>query len=227
MAKNIQTEEPKELEKIESSLTKAEQYVEDNQKKLIYIVGVLVLVIVGFFAYKNMIVKPKEVKAQNLVWQAQRNFEIDSFHIALYGNENVVGFVDILDSYSSTKVGNLANYYAGICYLRLGDYALAIEHLEDFSTEDPLLMPISISATGDAYSELEDYEKAADKYIEAAELADEAEISAAILYKAGACYEKIGDKQRALKVYTTIKEDYAASDVANKIDKYITRTSLK
>ena len=50
---------------------------------------------------------------------AEIYFEKDSFNLALNGDLNSAGFIDIADDYSSTKTGKLANYYAGICYLNL------------------------------------------------------------------------------------------------------------
>jgi TolA-binding protein len=45
--------------------------------------------------------------------------------------------------------------------------------------------------------------------------------------KAGLVYEKMNKKDKALDVYTQIKESYPTSNEATVIDKYITRVSLK
>lgn len=225
MAKNSEKEDPREFEKIESSLTKAEQYIEQNQKKLTYIIGALVLIVAGFYSYRNLIQKPKELEAQERIWQAEQNFAIDSFSVALYGNGNAMGFEEIIADYGSTKAGNLANYYAGICCLRLKEYDQALEYLNDFETDEPLLLPTAITAIGDCYSELGEYEKAAEKYTEAAGIADDAQLSSIILMKAGLHYEKLGNKEKAHEIYSTIKEKYSTSDDARSIDKYLTRTS--
>jgi tetratricopeptide (TPR) repeat protein len=100
---------------------------------------------------------------------AQNYFQKDSFNLALNGDGNYSGFLDIIDDYGRTKPGKLARYYAGISYLHLGKYKEAIEYLEDFKTDDPLLQPVKIGATGDAYAELGNKEKALKLYLEAAD----------------------------------------------------------
>lgn len=225
MAQNNQ--DPKELEKIETTLSKAELFIENNQKLLTYIVGGILLIVAGYIGYKKFISEPREVEAQNTFWQAENYFRKDSFNIALHGNESVVGFEEIVDEYGSTKAGNLAKAYAGFCSLQLGEFDQAIDYLEDFETEDPIVGPLAISGIGDAYSETGKYEKAVEKYIEAADLANHELTSPKFLMKAGLTYEKLGKKDKALEVYTKIKDTYDTSPEAAQIDKYITRVSYK
>jgi tetratricopeptide (TPR) repeat protein len=227
MAKNSEIQDPKQLEKIESTLSKAELYIEKNQKKLTYIVGALVLLVGGIMVYKNLVQAPREKEAQSLIWQAENYFKVDSFQIALYGNESVMGFAEFVDEYGSTKSGNLAKGYAGFCSLKLGEYKEAIDYLEDYKTEDPIVGPLAKSGIGDAYSELKQYDKAVDYYMQAAELSNHELISPKFLMKAGLVYEKLGKKDKALEVYTQIKEKYDTSPEASMIDKYITRVSYK
>ncbi|HRS19566.1 MAG TPA: tetratricopeptide repeat protein [Bacteroidales bacterium] len=227
MAQSKETQEIKQFEKIESTLGKAELYIEKNQKKLTYIVGAILLLVAAFMAYRNFVVTPRESEAQNVIWQAQNAFAKDSFKIALYGNESVMGFSEIVDEYGSTKAGNLARAYAGFCCIRLGEYENAIDYLEDFEVNDPIVMPLAKCAIGDAYTELGKYDKAVSNYLEAAKLSDHELTSPRFLMKAGLVYEKMNKKDKALDVYTQIKESYPTSNEATVIDKYITRVSLK
>jgi len=226
MAKKQTYEDPDNLKKIESSLTKAEQYIEDNQKKLTYIIGALIIIIAVFFLYKNRIVEPRNARAVESIWGAERLFEIDSFHIALYGNENVQGFLDIIDEFGSTNSGNLAKYYAGVCYLRMGEYDNAIEYLQEFSAHEDLLGQMKLNLLGDAYSNKQEYKTAADFYLQAAKKSSSEEFSPMFLLKAGQCFEKIEDKKSALDVYSEIKNKYPQSEEGQMIDKYIVRVTL-
>ena len=72
------------------------------------------------------------------MFMAEKYFELDSFNLALNGNTEHLGFLDIIDDYKRTKSANLANYYAGLCYYYLGDYELAIDYVSDFSTSNPI-----------------------------------------------------------------------------------------
>src|SRR5690606_2551147 len=99
-------------------------------------------------------------EAREQIWRAEKYFENDSLDAALYGNEVAYGFLDIIDNYGSTKTGNLAYYYAGISFLRLGDFESAIVNLEEFDCTDVVVCAVALGATGDAYMELGDIEKA-------------------------------------------------------------------
>ena len=85
-----------------------------------------------------MIFQPKEVDAQSQIFRAEQYFEKDSFKLAFEGDGDALGFNDIIDEYGVTETANLAHYYAGICYLRLGEYENAIDDLKSFDSNDRL-----------------------------------------------------------------------------------------
>ncbi|MCK4639195.1 MAG: tetratricopeptide repeat protein, partial [Bacteroidales bacterium] len=96
---------------VEEVLGRTEQFIEKNQKILTIIVGIIVVLILGYFGYKKFYLAPLEKEAQSQIFMAEMYFEQDSLNRALYGDGNYLGFLDIIDEYSSTKTGNLANYY--------------------------------------------------------------------------------------------------------------------
>ena len=225
MAEEVQNQD--QIEKIGDSLTKVERFVEDNKKTLLIVVAVIAVIICGFFAYKNLYLNKQQEQALAAMFPAENQFRADSFHIALYGNENVTGFVDIISEYGRTKAGNMACYYAGCCAMKLGEYEDAVKYLKKFSTDDPILEPLSIGLLGDAYCELQEYSKAVAKYRKAADKADNEQMSPYFLKKAGLVFEEMGKFDEAVKTYTKIKEDYSGSSEAGSIDKYITRANLR
>ncbi len=203
----------------------AEKYYSDNKTTINSILFGLVIVIGGYLAYKNLYYKPlvKEAQAESFI--AESYFEKDSFALALNGGAQFKGFIEIIDEYSATPMGNLANYYAGICALRTGDFAGAIDYLNDFSTDDVNLKAVSLGATGDAYAEQEDLDSAIDFYQKAADVPNE--FTAPIyLMKAAQLLEKQADFSSALELYKTIKSDYPSAEEARMIDKYMQRASL-
>jgi tetratricopeptide (TPR) repeat protein len=148
--------------------------------------------------------------------------------LALNGNEKFKGFEAIAEEYGASKAGNLAHYYAGICNLRTGQYESAIEHLEDFSTENLLIGPLAEGDIGDAYVELGDLDKGVNHYMKAARMTKNKLTSPVFLKKAGMVYEEKQSYVDALEAYQTIKKDFAESQEAQDIDKYIARaTALK
>ena len=81
-------------------------------------------------------------------------------------------------------------------------------------------------ALGDAYSELNDFDKAMSNYKKAANHGDNKVLSPYYLKKIGMLHEKNGDLAAAKKAYESIKEKYPDSPDGRDIDKYITRVDL-
>ena len=215
------------LENIEETLSRTERFIVNNQKIISIVVGIIVIIILGFFGFQKYYQQPKTLEAQEQMFMAQRYFESDSLEKALYGDGNSLGFIDVADEYSFTKPGNLANYYAGICFLRKGDFNVAIDYLEDFDGKDHIVGPMAVGAIGDAYLELGDREKAAAYYIEAANDVDNEFTTPLFLFKAGQVYEILENYDAAVETYTRIKENYLKSNEARTIDKNIARAEEK
>jgi tetratricopeptide (TPR) repeat protein len=151
---------------------------------------------------------------------------MDSLNLALNGDGNYLGFIDIAKDYKFTKSGNLALYSAGICNLHLGNFQEAIDYLDKYSKKDKVLGSLAIGATGDAYVELGDLEKGISKYIEAADFAKNSFNTPVYLMKAGELYELNGKFSEALKVYERIETEYPESTEGTSIEKYIARVKL-
>lgn len=225
MAKSKKDENPQGIKNVEETLTKTEQFLEANYKPLL--IGLVVLVVlVGLFWLGRMYVTKQNDEAQSQMYQAQRYLELDSINLALNGDGNYLGFIDIAKEYKMTRAGNLARYGAGICNLQLGNYEEAIEYLNKYSKKDKVLGSIAIGATGDALVELGQTDKGISKYMEAAEFADNAFNTPLYLMKAGELYELTGKYPEALKVYERIKSEYPASTEGSSIDKYIARVKV-
>ena len=121
MAKNKKDDNPQGIKNVEETLTKTEQFLEENYKPLLIGLGVIV-VLVGLFWLGRMYIGKKNEEAQSQMYQAQKYLELDSINLALNGDGNYLGFLDIANDYKFTSAGNLARYSAGICYLHLGNY---------------------------------------------------------------------------------------------------------
>lgn len=226
MVKIKRSQAPDKLEEVESVLSRTERYIEDNQKPLTVIILALVVIVIVFMGYKRFIVIPAEKEAQSQMFTAERYFEQDSFNLALYGDGNNLGMLDIIDDYGITKSSELAHYYAGISFLNLGEFELAIEQLEKFSSDDQMIILIAKGAIGDAYLELGEPSKAITYYEKAATIEDNAFINPFYLMKAGLVYESQEEFQKALDTYQKIKDNYPESQEGQKIEKYITKVKL-
>tara|TARA_B100001758_G_C18405300_1_gene611637 strand:+ start:1726 stop:2406 length:681 start_codon:yes stop_codon:yes gene_type:complete len=208
---------------VEEALTRTEQFIEDNQQKITRLVTVVVVIIALIIGVKKLYLEPLQSDAQSDMYMAELYFQKDSFNIALNGDGQYLGFIDIADEYSLTKSGDLANYYAGLCYLNLGDFENAIDYLKDFSSDDIILSSLALGCIGDAYMELDDINKALGYYNDAANNNINSFTTPKFLFKQAMIYELEGDFSDALDIYNTIKDDYSDSREANQIEKYISR----
>ena len=208
---------------VEEALTRTEQFVEDNQKNITRGITIIVAVIALIIGVKKLYLEPLQESAQTDMYMAELYFQKDSFNIALNGDGQYLGFIDIADEYSLTKSGKLANYYAGLCYLNLGDFDNAIDYLQDFSSDDIILSSLALGCIGDAYMELGNINKALGYYKDAANNNINSFTTPKYLFKQAMIYELEGDYSDALDIYNTIKDDYSDSREANQIEKYISR----
>lgn len=208
--------------------TKATGWFEQNQKLIIGGIAALVLVVGGWFVYTKLIQAPKEEKAMAQMWMAQIQFEQDSFQMALENpGGGYPGLLTVISDYKGTKAANLANYYAGVSYLNLGNYDAAISFLEDFNA-DGVIGPVMKNGTlGDAYSELNQMDKAMALYKKAADASDNELLTPYYLKKLALLHELQNETDKALEIYRSIKSKYPNSNEALSIDKYIARAEAK
>jgi tetratricopeptide (TPR) repeat protein len=225
MAKKKKDVNPQTISNVEQTLTRTEQYLEENYKILLTGLAVIVA-IVGLGWLGKLYLSKRDDEAQSQMYQAERYLEMDSLKLALNGDGNYLGFLDIAKSYKLTKSGNLALYSAGICYLHLGQYQDAIDYLNKYSKKDKVIGSLAIGATGDAYVELGDLDKGISKYMEAADYGKNSFNTPLFLMKAGELYELNGKFPDALKVYERIESEYPESTEGSTIDKYIARVKL-
>ena len=221
MANKNKTED--QFAQIEETLTRTEQFIEENQKSLITIVGAIVGIVALFSVYQNFYIAPMEEEAQAEMYMAELYFQKDSFNLALNGDGQYLGFLDVADDYSSTNVGQLANYYAGLCYLNTADFDNAIEYLRDFSSDDIVLSSLALGCIGDAYMELGDVEAALDSYASAVSNSSNNFTAPRYMMKQALIHDANGDSDKALNLYKSIKNDYKTSREANGIEKYIAK----
>lgn len=195
----------------------------------------LIVIALGYVGFNRFYVEPQQAKALSAMYKAEEAFGNDSFKLALNGTPAFEGFIDISSGYGLTKAGNLANYYAGICCLKIANsetdstkrvtwYEDAIYYLKKFDTDSEVLGPMGLGARADAHAELGAYDKAASYYVKAADASENNYTSPIYLKKAGLTNEKLGNYAEAAKLYQQIKDDYPSSQTAQGIDKYIARS---
>ena len=211
------------------TINKSEAFFNKNKKAIIASLIALVLIVVGAIAYHNYATSRNE-KASTAMAKCQELFSAQDFEKALKGDSiGTPGFIQIASDYSSTKAGNLANLYAGLCYAKLDKWQEAVKYFDQFSPKgDMMVSPMAIIAMGDAYANVKQLDKAVECYQKAVKMADGASelgynttISPIALQKAGLILMEQKKNDEALKMFETIKEKYLGAAVQQDIDKYI------
>lgn len=206
----------------------AQDFFERNQLLVLGVIGGLVLLIGGFFAYTNLYQVPRNENAMTQMYQAQFQFEQDSFAKALENpGGGYDGFLDIIDNYGGTKAANTANYYAGVSYLRLARFDAAISYLKDFKAPNDVMSIMKSGALGDAYSEKGEFDQAINYYKKAAEGPENEFLTPYYMDKLAKLYERQENYDQAKKYFEIIKEKYPNSSVGREVEKYLTRAKLR
>ncbi|MGN7823889.1 tetratricopeptide repeat protein [Chitinophaga varians] len=208
---------------LEQSMHKAEDFFVKNKNVITIAVLAVVVGVGGFFAYNRFVKQPNENKAQEMIFHAQNYFAVDSFKLALNGDGNNYGFLQVVNKYGGTKAGNLAKYSAGVCYIRMGEYQKGIDMLKSFSSDDLLLQPTALGLIGDAYMELNKTAEGIESYKKAGHYNDNELTAPVYLFRAGMALEKAGKAQEAISIYKEIKEKFPLTNEGREMDKYLAR----
>ncbi len=227
MSKDTKNQQPDGFENVQETLNKTELFIEDNKSTISYVALGIVAVVAIFFAIQRFYLIPKNTEASAAMYVAEQYFQKDSFNLALNGDGNYMGFLEVIDEYGCTQTAKLANYYAGLCSMYTGDYESAIKFLNKFKSKDLTLSCVALGVTGDAYVELGQEAKGASYYEKAANKVNNEFTSPLYLNKAAQVYEKLGNYKKALNLYTQIKNDYKLSQEAMNADKNIAKMNAE
>lgn len=223
------------LENVEDALSKTELWIENNQKTLWIILIALLVAAFAIYGITNYNKKRNET-AKNLSFPQVVNFEqqatqaIDfasyymeneNYATALNGDGDKPGFVEIVKDYGSTKAGKLAAYYAGVCYMKQGNYNQAIDYLKKYTNDDKILSGLALGLIGDCYLELGDQQNAVSYYEKACKKNPNEFNTPMYLTRLGMTYEIMGNNAKALETYKTLKKEYPLSSEAYEIGKNI------
>ena len=218
---NKPTEQELRQQNIAEAVSKSELFFQKYGKIIYGCVAAILLIALAILAYNRFILQPQKEKAQAAMYVAEQRFAAGNFELALNGDDNDMGFEEIIDTYG-VKGGKSVYMYAGACALQTGDFDKAIKYYKKYDGEDKILLARAQAGIGDAYVGLEDYKNALAAYEKAAGTIDNM-FAAGYLLKAGQVAEELGDKDKALAFYNKIKDQYPQSAEASDIDKYITR----
>ena len=139
-------------------------------------------------------------------------FRIDSlFLLALDGGEGRYGFLDIISNYSGTPAAEIAEYSAGMIYIKLKNYEQAIYHLKKFNSKDILLSTIALGSIGDSYLNLNKPKLSLEYYEKAFSLNSNDFSTPKYLFKAAVISHSLNLNKKALNYFKRIVNEFPNS----------------
>lgn len=223
MAKKQNQAAPQDIE----AVTKTEAFFDKYQKQILYGILAVIVIAAAWIGYVQLVRNPNIQKANEALAKCEALFHADNYDKALNGDgQGCMGFLKVADEFGSTKAGNLAHLYAGICYAQTEKWEEAKAELEAFDTQDDAMVsPAALGLLGNVYANLGQNDKAIEYLLKAAKKADNNSLSPTFLIQAGELYEAQGKPEKALECYNEIKTKYVNSMAYQEIDKYIERVS--
>lgn len=212
---------------VEGALTKAEAFIENNKKPITYVVAGIIVALSAYFGFNYLYLEPLEKEAQLELYKAQENIDRDSLRLALNGDGSGMGLLEIAEEYNLTKAGNLARYYAGVCYLQLGEFEEAIRQMDRFRTSDPVFKVLANGVIADSFLELNQPKEALEYYNKAVNASDNDFVVPFYLKKAGMLAEEQGLYKDARKYFERLKKDFPKSQHALDAEKFLARIEAK
>jgi tetratricopeptide (TPR) repeat protein len=194
----------------------------DKQTKLVtfLIVGLLVLIL-GYFAYRQFIWSPANEKSKDAFWVGLNYAAKDSIDLAIEELQPVV------KKYDGKIGGENAQFVLARQYMQKGEFQKALSLLEDVDVNDTYVSAMVIGLQGDCQSEMKNYEKAYNLYLEASGINENEMTTPMYLFKAGLCAEKNKDFEHAAECFIKIRDDFPGYGNQKAIEKYVARASNK
>ena len=190
-----------------------ERFVEKHAKTLMTIFGAMVLAVLGYFAYQQFYVGPRNEEAIISYLSAQKNLADGKDELALGGKTAAnPGFLGTYNDYSGTKVGKLSVYNAGLLKFKEGKYQESYDLLDKFSSDNKVLMALKYGAMADCQSNLNKNEEALSLLDKATSASDDPYTSYYFTRKAGMVSLALKKNAEAKKYFTTIDEKYQDYD---------------
>lgn len=219
--KKLSRKEIKE-DKLVSFVYKAQSFYEDYKNKIFTYGAVIVVAVALAYFYVNQ----KRTDNENAGVELSRTmilYDQGTYLQAIEGQQgsNIVGLKKIVEEYGGTENGESAKIFLANSYSFLGNYEEALKYYEDYSGSIDYFKAAAIAGRAGFYASKNDYEQAADLYLEAAGVTEVNAQNSEYLLNAGINLLKAGNKEEAKTLFETIKEKYSTSVAGREIGQYL------
>ncbi|WP_092737369.1 YfgM family protein [Riemerella columbipharyngis] len=206
---------------LDESALKSEKFIEKYAKQLTAVFLILVLAVLGYFAYQQFVMVPRNDKATLGYLAAQKNLALGDDAKALGGKSAAnPGFIGTYQEYKGTAAGKLSAYSAGIIKFNEGKYQQAYDLLDAFSSDNKILMALKYGAMGDCMANLNKGDDAMKLYDKATSVSDDPFTMYYFTRKAGLMAIALKKNSDAKKYFEKIEDEYQDFD-AGASDAYI------
>lgn len=238
MAKTVVTPDPVDISNVQETQGTG-NFWDRYSKPIIYVGGAFIIAVGAWFGYRELVQKPKETKANEMIFAAENLFDKmatggfgkDSSVVVLnggnLGEQNITGVLKVASEYGGTRAGNRARYIAGATYLHLQEFDKAIKHLKEFDANGASQVESkALIMLGHAYAEQGKTGEALDAYKKAANVNRKDEgITADAMLMAATYADAIGKADEATKLYNELKGNFPLHNAvrSGEVDKYLAR----
>jgi tetratricopeptide (TPR) repeat protein len=210
------------LDNLSGENLKEEFKTNKTARMVTYAVGGVVVLVLGYFAYRSFIWKPANEKSTEVGYMGLNYADIDSTELAIDDLRGVV------KKYDGKQGGEVAQFVMARQLMEKGEFQKALDELKGVDVEDTYVRVHALGLQGDCLSEIKKYDDAVSKYKDAADMDDNNYTTPQYLFKAALLTEKkLEDPTAAAKMYQQIKDNYLQFSNVKQIDRYIERAKNK
>jgi tetratricopeptide (TPR) repeat protein len=197
-------------------------FFEKYKNKIFLYAGILVVAAAAVYFYVNQKSESNE-KAGLELSRIMSLYTQGSYLEAIEGKQgtNIIGLKKLVEEYSGSENGETAKIYLANCYAFLGNYDEAFKYYDDYSGSIDYFEASSLAGQAGYYAAKEDYEKAANLYLQASKMSKLNSQNPDYLLNAGIYFLRAGEKEEAKILFDRIKEDYTTSLAYREVDKYL------
>ena len=217
----------------ENFITKTTDFFNQYQKIIYGILIALLTIILVVVLGNKFYLQPKMERGTTMILRpieyytaALQSRDTLLFQKALEGDEEYDGFETIIDLCKMTRIGNTARYFAGLCYLNMGQHEEALTYFKKFKKKEDVYWYACQALIGDIYDNMEENANAI-KYYKKAVKGNDPYYTPIALFKLGQQYEKQDKWKEALSEYQKIESKYHEQYQVMGVEKFTEKAKYK
>lgn len=221
--KKLSRKEIKE-DKLVEFYYRSQSFFEENKNTIIMYLGIAALVVVAVIFYLNYRSGQNEEAGMHLS-KVMEMYDMGDYLGAIEGKKDVklLGLKDIVAEYGSTENGETAKIFLANSYANLGKPEDAYKYYEDYSGDIDIYVAASLAGQASYFASKNEYEKAADLYLNASRVIKKDLRNADYIFLAAVNFFEAGETEQAKTLFQTIKDEYKTSMAFSQVDRYLSQ----